>query len=589
MKLPRISVKNKYTRRILGFGGLNTTENYSEGEFRECFGISHLKFPMITQRQCMVKTGDFLSPEAAAFENKECVVDSGKLYYDGKEICETSAGEKQIALMNGYIMVFPDKIYYNTKTGETGKLYYEFDFSDITVTFTESSISVPDSNYIQRQEEITDVFDGDDTVLTYTSVTTESGKNTFSGYASKKASLLAVDTIYRNNCRENEYKKVKSIAVSENTYTVLSDLIKTENNLESVFENLREGDCIEVSGCETNAGNNKTAVIKGISGNTLSFDALTFTEGTESAVVIKRKIPDFSCVCAYNNRLWGCEGNTIYASRLGDPFNFFYYSGLSTDSFSVSSNTAGDFTAVVSYGSYLIFYKENNCYKLYGTRPSNFQLVESLAGGVKKEDRKSIAVMGNKIFYKGIDGVYVFYGGAAQRISEKIDTEKMANTCGGADGFYYYLAADTGEGRLLYVYDAERSLWSIAGETTAKDFAFYSGELHALCDDGLFAIKREEDEECSWSFTMCPINEKYHRTKSYSALYICAKLSENSYIQVDVKIDDAPYRCAKIVRSVREKQIRIPVHIRSCGEITLRISGKGKCVIESIVREFSAN
>ena len=589
MKLPKISVKNKYTRQILSFGGLNTTENYSDGEFCKCYGISHLRFPMITQRQRMVKSGDFISPEAAAFENKECVADSGKLYYDKKAVAEISEGDKQIALMNGYVLVFPDKIYYDTKSGETGKLDYGFNFSKITVTFTENSITVPETNYIQVQSKVTDVLGGDDEIMTYSEVTAENGKFTFSGYSAKKASQLTVNTIYRYNCKENEYKKVKSIAVSENTYTISSTLIKLENNLENVFSGLREGDCVEISGCKTNKGNNKTAVIKEIDENTLSFDDLTFTEGTESTVVIKRKIPDFSCVCSYNNRLWGCEGNTIYASKLGDPFNFFYYNGLSTDSFSVASNTAGDFTAVVSYGSYLIFYKENNCYKLYGTRPSNFQLVESLAGGVKKEDRKSIAVMGNRIFYKGIDGVYVFYGGAAQRISEKIDTTNMENACGGADGFFYFLAADTQNGRLLYVYDPQRGLWSIAGETTAKNFAFYSGKLHALCDDGLFSIEREEDENCSWSFTMCPINEKYHRTKSYSAFYICAALSENSYKQVDAKIDNEPYRCAGIVRSVRAKQIRIPVHIRSCSEISLRISGRGKCVIESIVREFSAN
>ena len=32
MKLPRINVKNQYSRRLVAFGGLNVTKNITEGE-----------------------------------------------------------------------------------------------------------------------------------------------------------------------------------------------------------------------------------------------------------------------------------------------------------------------------------------------------------------------------------------------------------------------------------------------------------------------------------------------------------------------------------------------------------------------------
>jgi hypothetical protein len=86
--------------------------------------------------------------------------------------------------------------------------------------------------------------------------------------------------------------------------------------------------------------------------------------------------------------LWGCEGNTIYASALGDPFNFFKYDNLSTDSYTIQSDGAGLFTAAVAYGNCCLFFKESKCYKLYGNRPSNFQLTACFAAGIMKNNLK---------------------------------------------------------------------------------------------------------------------------------------------------------------------------------------------------------
>ena len=49
MKLPDILQTRKYKRQISAFGGLNTTNNYSEGELSDCSGISHVSFPYLTQ------------------------------------------------------------------------------------------------------------------------------------------------------------------------------------------------------------------------------------------------------------------------------------------------------------------------------------------------------------------------------------------------------------------------------------------------------------------------------------------------------------------------------------------------------------
>jgi hypothetical protein len=68
-----------------------------------------------------------------------------------------------------------------------------------------------------------------------------------------------------------------------------------------------------------------TIVIQEISEDkkTLIFYENSFTVGEEEAeVTIARVMSDLEYVCENENRLWGVGGNTIYSSKLGDPFNW---------------------------------------------------------------------------------------------------------------------------------------------------------------------------------------------------------------------------------------------------------------------------
>ena len=77
------------------------------------------------------------------------------------------------------------------------------------------------------------------------------------------------------------------------------------------------GQGIEISGSSISA-NNKTAVIRGVSEDTLTFSDNTFSERRESGTInVERKIPDLVCICESANRLWGAEGKTIWASAQG--------------------------------------------------------------------------------------------------------------------------------------------------------------------------------------------------------------------------------------------------------------------------------
>lgn len=591
MHLPILKNEKRYVRRIINFGGINKTQSFSDGEMTDCHGISHISFPALTQRQKSEKEFLVFGASAAIFGNKECIASSEGLFYDREKVGELSGGEKHLAIIGNMVVVFPDKMYYDIEKKEFSSLEAKSILEDVEVTFSENSITVPSAKYtfdslVERMD-----FPENCKIVTYGAVTeNEDGTLSFTDFSLKEIKDLTKDSIFCEKCEKNQYRTVISIQQNEDkSYSVVSNLITYKNEMENIFSSFRSGDVIEISGCKT-ARNNKMATVYSIQGQKISFPDGTFSAITEEGkITLKRKIPDFTSVCSYENRLWGCEGNTIYASALGDPFNFFVYRKLSTDSFSVQSNTEGDFTACTVYGNYCMFFKENACYKLYGNKPSNFSLTKSFSSGIPKTEKDSIAIFNGKMFYNGNGGVYSFYGGIPTLVSQKIEGITMKNAVAGCDGKRYYISADTPNGREEFVYDIERALWSKTGRSDAKGYSYYNGSLHRFTEDAIEKITDMVDEDAQWEVIFCPFDEGYYKTKNYSRIYITARLFDNAWLMVEEKTDNGQWRCVMKEYGSLKKHINIPFSIKSCHETQLRLSGKGRSIIESITREFSVN
>lgn len=130
-----------------------------------------------------------------------------------------------------------------------------------------------------------------------------------------------------------------------------------------------------IAGAAAHEGNNQTIIIREIDGDYLRFyeNSFTINEGGDAeTLTISRDVPDMDFICENENRLWGCKEDTIYSSKLGDPFNWNVFDGLSTDSYAVNVGSAGDFTACCSYLGYPVFFKEE--INLQGLRGQALQL-----------------------------------------------------------------------------------------------------------------------------------------------------------------------------------------------------------------------
>lgn len=496
--LPFLKAEEQPTKKyVVQFQGLNMSAGYTDGEFSDCKNVSSVLSPCLTQRFARVVEGEYISPSAVHAKEGLLVIDGTDAIYNGEKVGTVSEDRKQIATIGNYIVIFPDKAFYNVAEKTWGNMEETFTGA---VTFTDSTI------------------------------TSSTGDFAF-----------------------------------------------------------RDGDAVTISGCSIEE-NNKTVIIRDIADDKLTFYENTFTAGEASAVTIKREVPDLEFICESNYRLWGTKGNTIYASKHSDPFNFQVFDGLTGDSYYIDVASEGEFTGCVPYSSHICFFKENTLHKLYGSKPANFQLVTSQVYGVQAGCERSICNINETLFYKGVNGVYAYTGGVPELVSDKFGTVRFSDACAVSDGERYYISMKHGEKWGLYVLDVLRNIWLREDDLHCLDMAFYNGAVYLLASDGrLFMIDRLGDvSDVEWSVTFCPFNETVNERKVYSKFHLRMELGVGAWLTVEIKRDNAArWQTVYTTHNERKRTISVPVIPERCDSVEIRLSGKGECLLRTFIREFS--
>ena len=143
----------KNRKQIIAFAGLNYGQGAGDGELAESWGLSSARFPCLSQRDGRKTAGTYTSPTGLYARGKLCVVDGTDFLYDGKVVGHVTAGEKQFATINTKIVIFPDKVYYDTEAETFGMLAAEYPGFPGDVTFTANTLTVPEQSYIDQAAE----------------------------------------------------------------------------------------------------------------------------------------------------------------------------------------------------------------------------------------------------------------------------------------------------------------------------------------------------------------------------------------------------------------------------------------------------
>lgn len=492
------------------FGGYNHTSSCGEGEIYDMKNIGHEEFPVLTPRR-----GRNTAP---AFDN-------GRIFpaYSETEIVRPKIRglysfddayviEQPTYVVDGKLMVFGDSNFKLIKkdltkdeapdedniyvVAESGTLVYDPTSINKYITFGSATRIGSSPNCFRKIDKMVASTDKLIKSSLYTGQTWAVVKTIASSFYD---AAFGYDLYIFNGTewellpdRDAITYNMKNVQFKNGLYFEESAEANTMYAASAFGSGILIGDSLKISGCTKQPLNNKTVVVKDIGqgGRELIFYENTFTlindeTVTEDTVYIERDAPWLRYLCACNNRVFGCKGDTIYASKLGDPYNWNVFEGISTDSYSVDVGSPGDFTACCAYGGDVLFFKEERIYKLMYTdnSPENWSLVEIETYGVKAGCENSLAIADSCLFYYSPKGMMRYTGSLPMSVNEAFGEQEFVNAVAGSDGKDYYVCLTDKAGEsALFVYDTTHFLWFKHDDVKITSFAYHKGDLTALVE-----------------------------------------------------------------------------------------------------------
>lgn len=552
-----------------GFLGYDRNEIAADGTLFDTENVSFSKFPAlcVREKRGMLKT--FSAPASLCAKEKLAWVEGTRFYYNGSYRGDVEAGEKQFASIGAYLLIFPDKKYFNTEDMTFGSLEATFQtVGNTTITLVDSSFAAY-GDYTVSATAPEEAQDGD---LWLDSADTPHALKRFS---SSSGAWFSVGTTY---------VKIASPGIG------------------AQFEKY---DGVTLSGF-AEPSLNGDFTLYGAANDYLVVAAVIDSAMTQSAQIsVSRTVPSMDFVVGHENRVWGAssEKHEIYASKLGDPKNFHCFMGISTDSYAATIGSDGDFTGACSHLGYVLFFKENTIHKVYGNRPANFQITETNARGVEKGSEKSLCTVQETLYYKSPGGICAYDGGLPRDISLPLGGVQYKNACGGVFRSKYYLSMQDKEDTWhLFVYDPVRQMFLREDNLHVSYFASLSGELYCIDktdntlksiggttalydDDGApFSAEASLEESVSWYAQTGDLMYHHLGARSLQRLLIRFSCAAQSTFSVSLSYDGGEWETVFSAENKQKRAYFLPIVPHRCDRLRMRFSGTGESTIYAVTR-----
>lgn len=564
MQIPTLKQGNVSRENVTTFGGYHAGARIAEGEFAAMKNCTGDQFPLIATRR---KRGVYAAPQKCnglLAKDSLCWVDGSKFVMNGYETeLHLTDSPKQLVSMGAYVIIFPDKKYINTADlSDSGNLEAEFTSAG-TVKFTpvdgDGKPLIPAYTQPEEPEKPENGALWLDT----------SGAGALLQWSAGTGMWISVDnTLVRISC--------PNMGVS-----------------------FRPGDGVQLTGVP--AGVVTSGVIADCGRDYVTVPGLLERETSlDTPVTVGRYLPLMDMVLECGNRLWGCRYglnragavvNEIYASKLGDFRNWNCFQGVSTDSYCVSLGADGPFTGAVQHLGYPVFFREDCIHRLYGSTPATFRLQTTPCPGVQQGCSRSLARVGQMLYYKSPTGVCAYDGAVPVTVSQKLGVMPCTRAAAGALGDKYYLCIQeevtTGQ---LWVYDTARGLWYREDDTRVRWFC--------TCRDDLFFVngagqiisvmgRGQPEEEISWMLETGMLGTLTPDSKTLTRLNLRLELAQQATVWVQYDGDDFWKPVATVYGSAGQC-FNLPVAVRRCDRLRLRLEGTGfmrlSCITKTMER-----
>lgn len=611
MDARNLNILQNGRQMLRAFGGINETYGCSEAEESRALNFSSRGYPALQTRAPRRKTREVKDVNGMYHLNGLLVCRGTTLEYtpddsetrEGAVVLEHALTNDRKALtgMGTKVLIWPDKKAFDTETGELSELgaVWEIGEAGMTVTpcdtegktYTPGSVGetepeAPEDGQLFLKGDPETPYGMDSMLLKY------STKN-------KKWQEIMLQSL-RIHCPG------LGAAMKENDTVTLSgvpqrvcDALAKGLNGEISISTLDGDDIITALALPKKSDRyygSWTVLRSGTAWQSLD-GKVTENEAADAPVKAERRVPDLDFVTEQGNRVWGCsrKENSIYACALGDPTNWYSYRGIASDSYAVSVGSDGEFTGAASCLSYILFFKENCIHKLYGSKPSDYQMSSVRCRGVAAKAAGSLCVIAETLYYLSPDGVMAWSGSLPAKVSGALDTGKLTAADWAMGGqldarYYLYLhrrADGDGRGRLL-VYDTEKGLWH--EESPAGTEMVSTGQQLYLWDgSALWAAgsdrETEGEEEANLRFEAVTgdIGMNVPDDKYISRVTLRLDALAHTVVTVAVSYDGGAWETVGSCAVTQERQrVNLPFVPRRHDLMRLKFSGTGQMTLRSM-------
>lgn len=576
MFYPKLTQPQQSRDMLQEFRGYNHNLRCAEGEFYDMTNLTGQYYPVLSPRNprgVMERQEEY---QGMLAKDSLAVVRDGVLYYAGNEvegIHLTRGDRKRMYSMGAYLLIWPDKVYYNTADPtDYGYMERENSFSgDVGLTICKQDGEAYGATMIGN-EPPTDPDNGQ------LWIDTSGEKHGLKVWNETSSMWVSVATTY-----------VKITAAG-------------------IGVGIREYDGVRVSGLEYIGDSGSMAQqISDLNGSKIVYargddyivvvGLLDQSYTADAELAVSRSVPDMDFITEAENRLWGCKYgvvdgktvNEIYCCALGDFRNWEQYLGVATDSWRGSVGSDGEWTGAVTHLGHPIFFKENVLHKVYISAQGAHQVMDTQCRGVQKGSDKSLVVVNEVLYYKSRVDVCAYDGSLPVSVSEKLGGGLFYDAVAGEYGDRYYISMRQGDRYTLWCYDTRLGMWHKEDSTPNKilDFVRIDDDLVFVDDIGvMIAINGtmgEAEPPVNWSATTGVIGYETVDQKYVSRFNLRVRVPRGSFADLYIQYDsDGKWIHSGHIQGIGTRTFTLPVRPRRCDHLQLKLTGRGEIKLFSM-------
>ena len=588
MKYPTLYAKEKDRQMVDIFKGYNHNLRIGDGEFFDMKNMTSDHYPVLSPRG---KRGVYAAPgnpQGMIAKDALCYVDGTEFVMNEYRIdmgLSTNAEDvpKRLVSMGAYVIILPDKMYINTADiTDFGKIEAEV-ATTAPVSFTlcrADGSAYSDGNITSDEPE-----EPENMALW---VDTSTVPHQLKMWSESSSMWVSIATTYIRISSAGigiPFEKYDGIQISG-----LKDTVLLDNASGNVIEDTSQLSALEGAAVVWEKGEDYIVVV----------GMLDITRTISNSITVSRKMPIMDYVTESENRLWGCRYgldangevvNELYASKLGDFKNWNCFMGMSTDSYSASCGSDGQFTGAITHLGHPLFFKENCVHKVYGNYPANFQIQTTACRGVQKGCDKSLAIVNETLFYKAWHAVCAYDGSLPTEVSFELGDMMYGNAVAGAHGNKYYICMQdsVSTDRHLFVFDTAKGLWHKEDGLKVDAFCSCRGELYAISQGKILTMLGSgttDSGRVEWMAETGEIGLSSPDMKYISRLTMRMAMELGAEVRIYAQYDfDSEWELVCYLRNTDNlRSFSLPIRPKRCDYMKLRIEGEGMVKIYSITK-----